>query len=115
MTYRPKGKKPSSEVKESIDLKDVDGMYVKDEVLHLEMRNGEILLYKGDRLKDWLESMKLRSNRAKELYQKSLTENASKGVHISGWLLKKSHNKYQGFQVSLRDLPSQASPHLRLT
>ena len=38
LTYKPKGSKPSSELKESIDLKDVEGFLIKDDVLHLDMR-----------------------------------------------------------------------------
>jgi hypothetical protein len=102
MTYKPKGSnkpKPSSELKESIDLKDMESVKINNDVLTLEMKNGEILLYKGNKVKEWMENMQLRSSKAQQLYQKSLNENASKGIHISGYLLKKSHNKYQGFQV----------------
>jgi hypothetical protein len=102
MTYKPKSStkpKPSSELKESIDLKDMESVTFSGDVLTLELKNGEILLYKGNTVKEWMQNMQLRSSKAQQLYQKSLTENASKGIHISGYLMKKSHNKYQGFQV----------------
>jgi hypothetical protein len=99
MTYKPKGNKPSTELKESIDLKDAENIYVKDDTIHLELKNGELLLYKGSQTNDWINSMKSRSAKAQEVYKKSLAEDASTGVHIAGWLKKKSHNKYQGFQV----------------
>jgi hypothetical protein len=99
LTFKPKGNKPSTELKESIDLKDVENIYVKDDTIHLELKNGEILLYKGSQTNDWINSMKSRSAKAQEVYKKSLAEDASTGVHIAGWLKKKSHNKYQGFQV----------------
>lgn len=99
LTYKPKGSKPSSELKESIDLKDLENATIKSDVLEMELKNGDILIYKGNKLKEWHDAMKSRAKRAQELYQKSLSENVAKGVHIAGWLQKKSHNKYQGFQV----------------
>lgn len=101
VTYRPKGNKPSSEIKESIDLKDLDNIFLKDDILNLETCTGEVLLFRGGNINGWLDGLRLRSSKARQIYQKSLSENSSEGVHISGWLLKKSHNKYQGFQVSI--------------
>jgi hypothetical protein len=100
LTYKPKGNKPTTELKESIDLKDLESVSVKDDTLEMTMKNGEILLYKGNSLRDWMDNMRQRSNKAQDIYKKSLAEDASTGFHIAGWLKKKSHNKYQGYQVS---------------
>jgi hypothetical protein len=97
MTYKPKGNNPSTELKESIDLKDAENIYVKDDTIHLELKNGELLLYKGSRTNEWINPLKSRSAKAQEIYTKALAD--STGVHITGWLRKKSHNKFQGFQV----------------
>ncbi|RYH02945.1 hypothetical protein EON65_47480 [archaeon] len=100
-TYKPKGKKPSTELKESIHLKDLEDVVLKGDVLTLSLKNGDTLQFQGSGLKDWKHAISVRADWAADLYQKSLETANAKGVHISGWLMKKSHNKYQGFQVRL--------------
>lgn len=101
LTYKPKGKKPSSELKESIHLKDAEEVSIKGDTMTLSLRNGDILLFQGANLKDWCYALDVRMNWAYDQYQRSLEKSgaSSADVHISGWLMKKSHNKYQGFQV----------------
>jgi hypothetical protein len=100
LTYKPKGKKPSKEMKESIHLKDLEDISIKGDVMHMSLRNGDVLLFQGSNLKDWKHAISVRAEWATDEYQRSLESANAKGVHISGWLMKKSHNKYQGFQVS---------------
>jgi hypothetical protein len=99
LTYKPKGKKPSTELKESIHLKDLESVAVKVDTMHVCLKNGEVLLYQGSNLKDWSYAISVRSEWAKDQYLMTLEKQDAKSVHISGWLMKKSHNKYQGFQV----------------
>jgi hypothetical protein len=73
MTYKPKGNKPSTELKESIDLKDAENIYVKDDTIHLELKNGELLLYKGSQTDDWINPLKSRSAKAQEIYKKTIS------------------------------------------
>lgn len=100
LTYKPKGKKPSSELKESINLKDAETVSMLDkDTMELALKNGEKLYFQGPNLKQWCDVIDIRMGWALEEYKKTLGKQGSKNIHISGWLMKKSHNKYQGFQV----------------
>lgn len=101
MTYKPKNKKPTSEIKETIDLRQTESVIIEGDVLKVTMDDGEVMTFKGDSLQLWLFAIQTRmewiAREADKHNSKSLTD--TKRVHISGLLKKKSHNKYQGFQV----------------
>jgi len=122
ITCKPKHKKPTSEIKENIDLRDVASVGVFDDVLEIEMHNGEMLLFMYDEkdagggdLNAWYEAMYQRHEWAKtQPGGQTRTRTISSGVdptgdnwifeedriHVSGYLQKKSHNKYNtGMQV----------------
>ena len=87
LTFKPKGNKPSSEAKETIDLKDLEKVSIAQDTLQIELKKGDILLYKGNKLKEWKEYLEIRADWAELEYQKSLTVNVDKGLlHIAGYL-----------------------------
>lgn len=103
MTYKPKNKKPTSEIKETIDLRQTESVIIEGDTLKVTMDDGEVMVFKGDSLQLWLFAIQTRmewiAKEADKHNSKSLTD--MKRVHISGMLKKKSHNKYQGFQVGV--------------
>lgn len=102
MTYKPKNGKPTSEIKESIDLRQADSVTVYDGTLKIILSSEEEFIYKGDNINQWLRAVKERmrwiEDEAAKNSAKSVTD--TNRVHKAGVLKKKSHNKYQGFQVS---------------
>jgi hypothetical protein len=109
MTYKPKAKKPTSEIKESVDLRQTESVTInKDGHLLVILDNGEEMIFKGDNMSGWIFAIQKRL----QWIEDQQTINNSKGltdanrVHISGVLKKKSHNKYQGYQVSLNSILS---------
>ena len=124
ITNKPKHKKPTTEMKENIDLREVANVGVYDDVLDIEMFNGEILSFKydekdasGGSIGAWFTAMDKRHKWAKtqpgaqatsSKHLATTTGDAADSldmfdphrIHISGYLQKKSHNKYHGFQVS---------------
>lgn len=101
LTYKPKGNKPTSELKESVNLKDVDEVALKADTLQICMKNGEVMTFGANNIKDWSYAIDVRVNWAAEQDHKPQAKASSAGTGsslISGWLMKKSHNKYQGFQ-----------------
>lgn len=100
ITYKPKGKQPSSEVKETVDLREVTDISIKSDQFEISMMNGEVLIYKGAYLDLWVEAINARMMWANALKRKSEHRNGSDNLmQISGYIKKKSHNKYQGYQV----------------
>eukprot|EP01032_Pedospumella_encystans_P007944 gene7944-9474_t len=116
ITCKPKHKKPTSEIKENIDLRDVASVGVFDDILEIEMHNGEMLLFMYDEkdagggdLNTWYDAMYQRHEWAKtQPGGQTRTRTISSGgdptgdnwifeedrIHVSGYLQKKSHNKY---------------------
>lgn len=122
ITNKPKHKKPTSEIKENIDLREVANVGVYDDVLEIELLNGETLSFmydakdaSGSSIDAWYNAMSKRHTWAKKFApplpvikaRTSSGDAADPGgnifsesrIHISGYLQKKSHNKYHGFQV----------------
>eukprot|EP01038_Epipyxis_sp_PR26KG_P013395 gene13395-17962_t len=103
-TYKPKGKKASNEVKESIEILTMDSISViLNGVLQIKLNNGEILLYKGGSIDLWEDTIRRKKESLLSVLQEVEKKNGDDllnpyKVHLSGILLKKSHNKYQGFQ-----------------
>ena len=123
ITNKPKHKKPTSEIKENIDLRDVASVGVYDDVLEIEKHNGEMFLYKydekdasGGSIDAWYDALNKRhiwaqtqpggaQNRARSKSEAADPDDwifEEDRIHVSGYLQKKSHNKYNGMQV--RDL-----------
>jgi len=119
ITNKPKHKKPTSEIKERIDLRDVASVGVYEDVLEVEMHNGEVLQFKHD-AKDatggdidaWYQALNKRhiwaqtqpgggQNRARAKSEADPDDwiFEPNRIHVSGYLQKKSHNKYNGMQV----------------
>lgn len=123
ITNKPKHKKPTGEIKERIDLREVASVGVFDDVLEVEMVNGETLLYMydekdsgGGNINGWYDALtkrhawaqtqpgispRARANTIGDEAVDNIFE--SDRIHISGYLQKKSHNKYayNGMQVGL--------------
>jgi len=123
VTYKPnKDRQPSSEVKETIDLRNLSKTFITSEdVLEITLVNGDMFEFSsagaGSVLEDWQEAIRVRSKWALQgLGNRSSARVASmKGLapsqqvpqmeadqednDISGWLMKKSHSKYQGYQT----------------
>jgi len=119
VTYKPtKERQPSSEVKETIDLRQLSKTFVSSEdVLEVTLVNGDMFEFSaasgGACLEDWQEAIRVRSKWAllgsarvasmkiPQSTLNSLVEEAEapEDNDLSGWLLKKSHSKYQGYQV----------------
>lgn len=126
ITNKPKHKKATSEIKENIDFREIDSIRLdEDDILEIEMNNGETYFFmydakdsSGGSINDWHQAMTKRHTWAKK-FAPPLADNkigrTSSGdaadagaggnifsetrIHISGYLQKKSHNKYHGFQV----------------
>lgn len=125
ITNKPKHKKPTSEIKENIDLREVASIGVYDDVLEIEMPNGEKLLFQydekdanGGSIDAWYTALDKRHKWAQtqpgaQTNRRSMSSASVDGatdglnifdehrIHISGYLQKKSHNKYHGFQVRI--------------
>lgn len=121
ITNKPKHKKPTSEIKEKIDLRDVASVGEFDGILEIEMGNGETLSFmydekdaSGSDINAWYDALNKRHAWAKTQPGGAGTRlRAVSGddagdsnifgehrIHISGYLQKKSHNKYNGMQVN---------------
>ena len=126
ITNKPHHKKATNEIKEKIDFREIASIGVYDDILEIEMLNGETLAFKydpkdpeGHSIDDWYSAMSKRHKWTKEnapplenkvtLLSKSTDEcenETAEGlnilsehrIHITGYLHKKSHNKYHGFQ-----------------
>lgn len=114
MTFKPKGVIPTSEIKENIDIKLIDSVNVQANGKTLEIRllDNELLLFKFGTVSESEFATNIKPNvhysHNVEVWQKAFSQridfwNQSKAgvkststtVHISGWLMKKSNNKYQ--------------------
>lgn len=102
VAYKTAKGKATTELKECYELRDIEGAELigKDQ-LQVSLYSGDKSLFKGSNLEDWQEAIRTLIKLANQQYQASLARDGGTGknVHISGYLLKKSHNKYQGFQV----------------
>jgi len=99
----------SKEIKEFLDVKVIQEAHVTDDVLEIKLVNGEVYLFKGSPSNysnspsspsidwsndsdEWRRALTVRIDWA--LSKVSSTVSNKEKVHISGKLLKKSHNKY---------------------
>lgn len=122
MTYKPKGAQPTPEVKETIDLRLAQQVEAAGGVLRVVMHSGATYQFTGKNLELWEERLIERAEWAQatlpppssealggpassgsgagagRVEETSRAREPSGPVLISGWLQKKSHNKYQGFQ-----------------
>ncbi len=59
LTYKPKGNGPSSELKESVDLKNLKNASVQIDVLTIELTTGEKMEFKGtaNDINEWVDIM----------------------------------------------------------
>lgn len=98
-TFKPKGNAPSKEQKEAILLKDIDSTRIlTSESFEIELMSGEKLVFQTPKAREWASTISAKANVASEIYKQSLASFNIHGLHLSGWLMKKSHNKYQGYQ-----------------
>lgn len=102
VAYKTSKGKATSELKECYELRDIESVEMAGaDQLEVTLYNGEKSLFKGAKLQEWLAAFLQVINEAEEKYEETLAKSGGSGkeVHISGYLMKKSHNKYQGFQV----------------
>lgn len=127
ITNKPKHKKPTNEMKENLDFREIDAIRLDEDILEIEMNSGETHFFmydvkdsSGGSIEDWYHAMTKRHTWAKKhappLADNRVGRSASSDtgaadqanhllsetrIHISGYLQKKSHNKYhKGYQVS---------------
>jgi hypothetical protein len=99
-TFKLKNNKPTQEAKETIDLKDIESVRVlPGEVMQIELKQGTVMMFQGKNVGNWVTTLQARAILVTEQYNQQLQDILTQTVHIEGWLLKKSHNKYQGLQV----------------
>ena len=94
VTYKPKNGKPTAEVKESINLRLAQNVLIVDAKLKIILENDQELVFKGAKIEEWYKTIQERLKWIRD------NEDNLK-IHKCGVLSKKSHNKYQGFQVRL--------------
>ncbi len=101
-TFKPKGNKPTTEIKENIDLKDIESVRcITNDTMEIELKQGKVMLFQGSNIQEWARVIQSRTAYVVKEYEAKLQENLLNSVHIEGWLMKKSHNKYQGLQVRM--------------
>lgn len=93
-TYKPRGKGPPSlsDIKEDFDIRLVQSVTMKSTSMVIELLNGNVYEYQSPDIDTWCKILKARLDQA--LIDAENLDLANK-VHLSGKLLKKSHNKYQ--------------------
>jgi hypothetical protein len=123
ITNKPKHKKPTNEIKENLDFREIDEIRLEEDIMEIEMNSGEVHFFmydvkdsSGGSIEDWYRAMNKRHEWAKKyappLPEKKIGRSSSGDagdlassifsdtrIHISGYLHKKSHNKYHGYQV----------------
>ena len=101
-TFRPKNGQSTTEVKENVDLKDIECVTVlTPETMKLELKQGTVMLFQSKHVSEWANAIQSRTKSVLDEYNNNFGETLTKAVHIEGWLMKKSHNKYQGLQVRI--------------
>lgn len=99
LTLKPKNKKPTKEVKEHINVNTISTVDSNSGSLNIVLNSGETLTFKSTENDEWVSAIKSRMNWVNGTESPSIgAMNTSSSKQLSGWLLKKSHNKYQGFQ-----------------
>lgn len=112
--FKSNKKGDTSDAKEYFDVKVLDSVTVTDDMMELKLINGEVYLFRSAAVKtrrplsqtaadakaqysndvnDWKAALLSRIEWALAKVSTAVTK-ADK-IHISGWLAKKSHNKYQ--------------------
>jgi hypothetical protein len=101
VTYKTSKGKKTTEVKECYKLREIESAEIVNDQLVVTLYNGEKSLYKGDNIEEWENIFGMKIEEAAEKYQEKLVQESgsSNQLLLSGYLMKKSHNKYQGFQV----------------
>eukprot|EP01033_Poteriospumella_lacustris_P017600 gene17600-12595_t len=101
VAYKTSKGKATTEMKECYNLKEIvtAELNAKGQLL-VTLLNGDQSLFKGDHIPAWKDAILSLSEEANEMHQETIAQAAgsSNAVSISGYLMKQSHNKYQGYQ-----------------